>query len=282
MAATPFKAEVGNNDIVELVEVAAPGYKGQRYWLTFDRATHLHAHLVKGTGVEEASEEQTLVALGEIAAPVPAAPAPVAVAVATPTPAPAPAPKIETPAAPTPAAPTQAPPLAPVHDIPAPVAVAVAPGTPAAPTTRRKIGHAAAIEDGVKPMPTADPAPVVVDKPVPAVVVEKPVVAKTDAPRTITPAALRGLLTSSAQIPLPDTVTSQMARDSKKTATAMVKVCIGMGGDVTTAALIKTSGYTMFDDQAVATIRGWKYKAYVVDGHAAPACSATVVSVSVK
>jgi glycerol-3-phosphate dehydrogenase len=37
------------------------GYKTVRYWLTFDRPTTLNARLVKGSGLEEASEEATLV-----------------------------------------------------------------------------------------------------------------------------------------------------------------------------------------------------------------------------
>ena len=45
---------------------SAPGYKTVRYWLTFDRETHLMAHLDRGTGQIEATEEQTLVALGEL------------------------------------------------------------------------------------------------------------------------------------------------------------------------------------------------------------------------
>ncbi len=61
--------KIAASDIVELVEVSAPGYKTMRYWLTFDRPTHLNATLIKGEGLVEASEEQTLVALGELSAP---------------------------------------------------------------------------------------------------------------------------------------------------------------------------------------------------------------------
>ncbi|HEY1552730.1 MAG TPA: AgmX/PglI C-terminal domain-containing protein, partial [Kofleriaceae bacterium] len=75
VAVTPESITISPTDVVELVEVSAPGYKTQRFWLTFDRPTHLRAHLTRGTGIAEASEEDTLVALGEIAAPKPAAPA---------------------------------------------------------------------------------------------------------------------------------------------------------------------------------------------------------------
>jgi serine/threonine-protein kinase len=82
LASTPFTITVNPTDIVELVEVSAPGKKTLRYWLTIDRPTKLHARLPRGSGMLEATEEQTLVALGEaeIAAPV-------AVAAAAPEPA---------------------------------------------------------------------------------------------------------------------------------------------------------------------------------------------------
>jgi len=39
----PSTLQVSPTDVVELVEVSAPGYKTERYWLTFDRPTHLIA-----------------------------------------------------------------------------------------------------------------------------------------------------------------------------------------------------------------------------------------------
>ena len=69
LSAAPATMQITSSDIVELVEVSAPGHKTVRYWLTFDRPTKLTATLTKGTGLVEASEEQTLVALGEVAAP---------------------------------------------------------------------------------------------------------------------------------------------------------------------------------------------------------------------
>jgi hypothetical protein len=136
----PTKLEINSTDVVELVEVSAAGYKTTRFWLTFDRPTFLKAHLVKGTGSVEATEEETLAALGEVimvtgspppvvaAAPAPKTPLPAAAAVAPI------AKTVERPAAPEPA--TQ---------------VAMAP---------RKIGRAAADEPAVtQTMP--EPTPVV-------------------------------------------------------------------------------------------------------------------------
>jgi hypothetical protein len=71
VSAAPSTMQITPSDIVELVEVSAPGYKTVRYWLTFDRPTTLDAKLKKGSGMEEATEEATLIALGELAAPAP-------------------------------------------------------------------------------------------------------------------------------------------------------------------------------------------------------------------
>jgi len=246
VATTPMKTEINPSDIVELVEVSAPGYRTAKFWLTFDRATHLKAHLAKGSGFEEATEEQTLVALGEIAAP--AQPAIVA------------------------AAPT-----------------AVAPVVAQQP--RRKIGHALEAEQPAA-QPAEQPKPAVASAPAPAPVAATPVVEapkpavveapKVEAPHTITPAQLRALQASSLSIDLPQTVAVQMTRDSKKAASAAFKVCIGTSGDVTSAALIKSSGYSLFDDQALAGVRASKYHPFTVDGHAATACSAVVISAALK
>jgi len=144
LAAAPTQLQVASSDIVELVEVSAPGYKTMRYWLTFDRPTHLNAHLVKGKGLVEASEEQTLVALGEVA---PAAPEPAAAPAAAPTPKPA-----TTVAA---AAPVPTP--APVADRPVTTAKTVqVAAARVAEVPRRRIGKTAT-EPAV--VASADPAP---------------------------------------------------------------------------------------------------------------------------
>ena len=79
LSPAPFKTSVPASDIVELVEVDAPGHKTVRYWLTIDRPTALRARLPRGTGMVEATEAEILVALGEAEPPAPAdAPAPAA------------------------------------------------------------------------------------------------------------------------------------------------------------------------------------------------------------
>jgi serine/threonine protein kinase len=144
---TPAKMEINSTDVVELVEVSAAGYKTTRYWLTFDRPTFLSAHLVKGTGSVEATEEETLAALGEVIMVSGKAP-PVVAAAAVPS-------------TPLPAAAVPAAAIAKTVERPAPVADP-APVTPV--VKPRKIGRAAAdAEPEAMPEPAkpADPAPVV-------------------------------------------------------------------------------------------------------------------------
>lgn len=141
IAPLPATMQIMPSDIVELVEISAPGYKSQRYWLTFDRQTHLRAHLVRGAGSIEATEEETLVALGEISAPQ-------QVTVAQAAPAPAMVAMVTKPAAPKPQMPVAREPVNVTAPAPAPTEV-VAPA-PAAP---RKIGRAAT--EAVEPAPEA-------------------------------------------------------------------------------------------------------------------------------
>ena len=86
VTAAPTTMQIMPSDIVELVEVSAPGHKTVRYWLTFDRPTKLVAQMSRGSGSLEATEEQTLIALGEVKAPakvVNEMPKPAAATVAT-------------------------------------------------------------------------------------------------------------------------------------------------------------------------------------------------------
>ena len=236
---TPLAIEIAPIDVVELVEVSAPSHKTERYWLTFDRPTHLRAHLVRGSGIEEATEEQTLVALGEAAAPPPPA-----VVAAAPTAEPVPVPP-----RPTPRKIGKA-----VADEPAKVAVVEAPA----------------------PAPTPAPEPAPAPAPVPAPV------APPAPSRNVSTAELRNLLASKTAVEVPSIVETQMKRDDKKTAAATVKVCLGPTGEVTATSLLKSSGYPAYDERAVAAIRGWHYKPYLVDGHGVAVCSAVTESLALK
>ncbi|MGE5185282.1 MAG: TonB family protein [Acidobacteriota bacterium] len=248
----PMKTELAPSDIVELVEVSARGYKTERYWLTFDRATHLKAHLVKGNGIEEATEEQTLVALGEATAPAPAT-ATTTIAQA-PRPAAVPRRKIGKIAA------EENPPAVAAADRP------VSPELSTAPVSSLP-EPAAPVAEPPKPAPAPSPAPA-----------PPPAAPRPEPPHAIPPAALAGLLASSTRIDVPEIVLTRMRHDEKKRTNAVIKVCIGTSGEVTATSVIRSSGYPAYDANLVAGIRAWRYRPYVAGGKAVPACSAVAIS----
>jgi serine/threonine-protein kinase len=60
----PLVQELKAGNEPEVVEVTAPGREGRRFWITFDHPVALTADLHEGHGVVEATEEETVIALG--------------------------------------------------------------------------------------------------------------------------------------------------------------------------------------------------------------------------
>jgi serine/threonine-protein kinase len=60
----PFVQELKVGSEPEVVEVTAPGREGKRFWITLDHPVALKADLREGRGVVEATEEETVIALG--------------------------------------------------------------------------------------------------------------------------------------------------------------------------------------------------------------------------
>lgn len=59
----PTELEITPGNVEELVEISAPNRKTVRYWLTFDRPIRVRAHLVKGTGLVDATLAETQTAI---------------------------------------------------------------------------------------------------------------------------------------------------------------------------------------------------------------------------
>jgi outer membrane biosynthesis protein TonB len=60
----PYDETVTSGAQPEVVEIAAPGHEGRRFWITFDHPITLATDLPAGRGVVEATEEQKVIALG--------------------------------------------------------------------------------------------------------------------------------------------------------------------------------------------------------------------------
>jgi TonB family protein len=130
------------------------------------------------------------------------------------------------------------------------------------------------------PIAAVDPEPKVAEPAPPPAPVAAP--KHVEPPRAIAPDVLKGLLVQSTSIEPPDVVRMQMTRDDKKKTAVVVKVCIAETGAVTQSSIAKSSGYPAYDEHAVSSVRGWRYKPYVVDNKAVPACSAVAVAFSLK
>ncbi|HUJ57803.1 MAG TPA: protein kinase [Kofleriaceae bacterium] len=269
--------EIAPSDVVELVEVSAPGYKTERYWLTFDRPTHLKAHLTRGSGLAEATEEETLLALGETPVPPPARPAaapPPAAHVATHTVAAAVEPPRTEPVVAHTVAPRKIGRAAAeqVSEVPGVVAKAEPPRPQQQVSAELPVAAAAPA-----PVPTPqvadEPKPDWVNKPEPAVAA--PVPAPTLAPKVIAPAMLKQLRVSGdTQIDAPDITQHEMMQDGKSKISAVLKVCLDASGGASAVTVAKSSGYPVYDQALVSGVKGWHWKPYTAEGAARPVCSA--------
>jgi hypothetical protein len=91
----PLATELEAGRQLELVEVTAPGRQGRRFWLRLDQATELMVRLPRGRGSQDASAQETQVALGLAPPPRVAPPAGEPEWTVTPPPAPEPPPLVQ-------------------------------------------------------------------------------------------------------------------------------------------------------------------------------------------
>ena len=62
-------------------------------------------------------------------------------------------------------------------------------------------------------------------------------------------------------------------KSGKTRVTAATKVCIERTGFITAVRMMKSSGFPAYDDEIKAAVLAWKYKPYLVNGVATPACT---------
>ena len=251
-----YATEIAPIDVVELVEVSANGHKTERYWITFDRATHLRAHLARARD-KEATEEQTLVALGKAAAP---APAPVA----------APAAKTaDKTADKTPDKATDAHP-----------AVAVAPTPKPTPRRSARPSRRARSRGGPRAAPTRT-------APGGRARARKPPGARARAPHVAVRAMCAVRARGSSSRPRPTWKCRRMSRrrcgaTTRSPPRRPMKVCVGPSRRGDRGVTPQVIGLSGLRQEAVAAIRTWRYKPYIVDGHGVPVCSAVTESLALK
>ena len=256
----PAAIEVASSDVVELLEVSAPGHKTMRYWLTIDRATQLRAQLVPGEGLLEASEMQTLVALGEAQEETP-----------RPKQAEAHEPK---------KAKVERRKTGRADDAPA-VADATDPApAPEAPTTQEPEADLFATRQSPGSM-TPEPAPAAAPAAAPkaAVAVPKPAPAKPATIKQVQPAFLTAKRIAGNSDILPDNATKQaMRHEGRAKAVGRFQVCVDTAGKVSSVKKLGSSGYAAYDARIEKELRAWKFSPIAINGAATPVCSAIAIS----
>jgi hypothetical protein len=102
---------------------------------------------------------------------------------------------------------------------------------------------------------------------------------KKDPPKAeaviVPPTVIKGLRTSGeTQIHPPATVKTAILRDGRSKVVATFRLCVGIGGEVASTAVLKSSGYAGYDAAIDAGLRGWRYRAYEIGGRKVPVCGA--------
>lgn len=97
------------------------------------------------------------------------------------------------------------------------------------------------------------------------------------------PTVFAGLrISGDTQIQAPDMVKTQMLRDGKDRAIGTIKVCIAVDGGISSVSMASSTKYPEYDARLIAAARGWRYRAYTVNGRPMPACSAVTFVYTIK
>ncbi len=72
----------------------------------------------------------------------------------------------------------------------------------------------------------------------------------------------------------PDDVTkTEIQRSGKNRIITSAKLCLSKDGNVSSVSLIKSSGFSAYDDKIRREMNSWRYRPYTVNGTAVPVCT---------
>lgn len=92
---------------------------------------------------------------------------------------------------------------------------------------------------------------------------------------TVTPQALEAQRISGDKNIVPDSVTATEIKRSGKTRIVIpVKLCVNEGGRVKSVNILKPSGFGNYDAKIKREMQAWRYRPFMVNGKAAPVCTA--------
>lgn len=90
---------------------------------------------------------------------------------------------------------------------------------------------------------------------------------------TLPPRVLQALrISGDTQIEPPDDVKIAMERDGRSRTMAIFELCLDSGGNVHGVRLVRSSGYSGYDQRLTEAMWRWRYHPYRVAGQAVPAC----------
>jgi protein TonB len=103
-------------------------------------------------------------------------------------------------------------------------------------------------------------------------------------PQNVAPQALDANRISGEKNIVPDDVTkTEISRSGKDRLVGSFKVCISLEGNISQVNQLKSTGFPAYDQKIVGTIRGeWRYRPFMVNGKAAPVCTAVTFIYSQK
>jgi protein TonB len=94
-------------------------------------------------------------------------------------------------------------------------------------------------------------------------------------PQNVAPTALEQQRDRGDKNIVPDDVTkTEISRSGKDKLIGSFKICISTGGDVSAVNQLKSSGFPAYDAKIQREMRGWHYRPFMVNGKAAPVCTA--------
>jgi hypothetical protein len=102
-------------------------------------------------------------------------------------------------------------------------------------------------------------------------------------PQYVTPDVVEASRLTGDKLIVPDDATkTEITRSGKTKIVASYKMCLDDTGVVDTVTMLKSSGFPSYDQKLEAGMRSWTYKPFMVNGKAAPVCTAVTFIYSQK
>jgi hypothetical protein len=93
-------------------------------------------------------------------------------------------------------------------------------------------------------------------------------------PRNVAPTVLEGMRVAGEKNLIPDDDTRRSIRESGATkAVGAFKLCVKEDGSIMSVTRLDSTGFPAWDSTIETGMRRWRYRPYVVDGHAVPVCT---------